>query len=91
MVDSDIKIWNGHIYEHSARGLPKETKNDSRIIVFVSHLFFRSAMGSLHTGGWESVPEQGKETLLQLLCFSDPQVSCACGKDVFFLSQDCNI
>jgi len=34
----------------------------------------RSAMGSLQAGGWESAPEQGKETLLQLLCFSDPQV-----------------
>merc|ERR1712083_506531 len=32
-------------------------------------------MGSLQAGGWESAPEQGKETLLQLLCFSDPQVT----------------
>ena len=31
-------------------------------------------MGSLQAGGWESTPEQGEESLLQLLCFSDPQV-----------------
>ena len=31
-------------------------------------------MGSLQAGGWESTPEQGGETLLQLLCFSEPQV-----------------
>ena len=31
-------------------------------------------MGSLQAGGWESTPEQGEESLLQLLCFSEPQV-----------------
>ena len=31
-------------------------------------------MGSLQAGGWESTPEQGGESLLQLLCFSEPQV-----------------
>ena len=33
-------------------------------------------MGSLQAGGWESAPEQGKESLFQILCFSDPQVRC---------------
>ena len=46
-------------------------------------------MGSLQAGGWESAPEQGKETLLQLLCFSDPQVRMVDdgGKDYFFVKM----
>ena len=31
-------------------------------------------MGSLQAGGWESKPGQGEESLLQILCFSEPQV-----------------
>merc|ERR1712218_197729 len=34
----------------------------------------RSAMASLQSGGWESSPENGAESLLQLLCFSSDQV-----------------
>jgi len=34
----------------------------------------RSAMASLQSGGWESSPENGAESLLQLLCFSSTQV-----------------
>merc|ERR1719278_2147621 len=31
-------------------------------------------MGSLQAGGWESAPEQGQETLTQLLCFGCSEV-----------------